>query len=116
MDQLEVVERAYSRWREGKQRQADPIPEELWKKAVEVARVHGTTLTARRLGLNHSALKQRIDRSTQAFVELPVGLLGGPEAVVEVEDQAGTRMRVVLRGVSAQEVGSLAREIWTARA
>lgn len=115
---LEDIARAFARWRSKKRRPGDPVPESLWRRAVDAARVHGTTKTGRRLRLNHSALKQRIERSeaaTQDFVELPLGLMASSEAIVEVEDTEGTRLRLILRGAKPHEAAAAARELWTAR-
>lgn len=117
---LEDVRRAFTRWRASKRRPGEPVPEALWTRAVAAARVHGTTKTARRLGLNHSALKQRIEltaaeASAAGFVELPAGLLGAPDATLELEDVSGVRLRLVLPGARPQEVATAARELWSAR-
>lgn len=116
---LEDVRRAFARWRRGKQRPSDPVPEELWARAVEAAQDHGPTRTARVLGLNHSALKQRIQRATPSpvpeFVELPLGLMSARESTLELEDQAGARLRLVLPGAKPHEVAAAARELWGAR-
>jgi hypothetical protein len=109
------------RWRAGKRRQGQPVPEALWSRAVDAARVHGTTRTARRLGLNHSVLKQKIERATAGeasapgFVELPPGLLRPANSTLELEDVKGIRLRLVLPGASPQEVAAAARELWSAR-
>lgn len=117
---LDDVERAFARWRAGKLRPGEPTPEALWARAVDAARAHGTTKTAERLGLNHSALKQRIERSgpeTSAprFVELPPGLLSLPEPTLELEDVTGVRLRLVLPGAKPQEVAAAALELWSSR-
>jgi 8-oxo-dGTP pyrophosphatase MutT (NUDIX family) len=120
MKQIKLVDvrRAFTRWRASKGRPGEPVPESLWARAVDAARVHGPTQTARRLGLNHSALKKRIDRAESSapdFVELPLGLVSAPESTVELEDAAGARLRLVLPGAKPQEVAAAARELWGAR-
>ncbi|MCO5170831.1 MAG: hypothetical protein M9894_31265 [Planctomycetes bacterium] len=57
---LNEVAQAFGRWRAEKVGN-EPLPESLWAQAVEAAREHGTTKTARLLRLNHSALKRRGD-------------------------------------------------------
>lgn len=116
---LDDVARAFARWRESKRRRGEPVPDALWRRAVDAARAHGTTKTSRRLGLNHSALKQRIERtaaeSAPGFVELPPGLLSPPDATLELEDVTGVRLRLVLPGASPHEVAAAARELWSTR-
>lgn len=123
---LDQVERAFVGWR-AKKNFREHLPEALWAKAVRAAREHGTTRTARLLRLNHSALKRRVverygppAEPAQTFVELPAISGAGPhvqqEATVEVEDAAGFRLRLVLRGLGPQEVAAAARELWSARA
>ena len=101
---LELVVRGFEVWR-ARKGTSDRVPAELWTSAVEAARVHGTTATARRLRLNHSVLKRRVDGAgagararAQRFVELPMSrvVAAAPpssESCVEVEDGAGFRMR-----------------------
>lgn len=127
---LNQVAQAFGRWRAEKVAN-DPVPESLWAQAAEAAREHGTTRTARLLRLNHSALKRRVaaDRGeaagalvpSEAFVELPLAAGAGwpcapREATLEVEDAAGFRLRLVLRGLEPREVAAAARELWRGRA
>ncbi len=115
---LEDVACAFARWRQDRKPGAR-IPDTLWAQASEAAEAHGMTATAHRLGLNHSQLKRRskvvAPVSTPEFVELPLGGLPllGHESVVEVEDASGSRLRLVLRGVSAGEVAAAAKELWS---
>lgn len=115
--ELEVAARGFADWR-ARKGASERVPEGLWLRAVEAARAHGTTTTARRLRLNHSVLKRRVDGPSPAqhFVELPLSqvVAAGDEACVELDDGAGFRMRLVLRG-SPVEVAAAARELWRAR-
>jgi hypothetical protein len=117
--ELEIAARGFADWR-AKKGTGERVPEGLWTRAVEAARAHGTTTTARRLGLNHSVLKRRVDVAapTQQFVEMSLSgiVAAGHEACVEVEDGAGFRMRLLLRGATPLEVAAAARELWRARA
>jgi hypothetical protein len=129
---LSDVAQAFEQWRAEKVGKK-PLPEALWAQATEAAREHGTTRTAQLLRLNHSALKRRLaaDRGgkkaesalvpAQTFVELPSGASAGwpcppREATLEVEDAAGFRLRLVLRGLEPREVAAAARELWSGRA
>ena len=111
---LEDVARAFRGWRRDKRTKG--IPEELWARAAGAAHEHGVTETARRLRLNHARLKERCERERRdvGFVELAASELPlAGESVVELEDGAGMRLRLVLRGASVAEVTAAARELWS---
>lgn len=119
---MEEAERAFREWRRrrggGAGGAGKEIPDELWVQAVEVARVHGLTRTASRLRLNQTRLKHRCEsaaRGKGAFVELSANELpsSASEFVVELEDDSGIRLRVVLRGVSITAVTAAAKELWS---
>jgi uncharacterized phosphosugar-binding protein len=121
-DAFAEAERAFTEWRQRRGSGASKaIPEELWARAVGLARVHGATRTAKRLRLNQARLKQRSEaRDRDGFVELAASdlplvtesVVG--ESVVELEDAAGARMRLTLRGVSLAAVTAAAKELWGA--
>jgi len=50
----------FDRWR-SRQPQRTRLPEELWRKAVVLARKHGLNKTASALGLKYYSLKKRIE-------------------------------------------------------
>jgi len=109
------AERAFRDWRRSKR--TKEIPEQLWANAVRVASVHGLTKTCERLRLNPTRLKERCERaaSGRGFVELAASELRlAEELVVELEDAAGTRLRLVLRGASVEAVTAAAKELWSA--
>ncbi len=107
----------------------------LWARAVALAQVHGAWKTTKRLGLNHEALKKRCLEATRAaakveatplapsptFVELPLAEIvtgraaSAAQAIVELEDATGARLRVVLPGAKPSEVAAVAGELWSAR-
>jgi len=119
MDQgnrMEDADRAFRDWRRNK-RTSEPIPEELWARAASAASVHGVTRTAERLRLNGTRLKQRTElEARRGFVELSASDLPlSSECVVEIEDGAGSRLRLVLRGASVAAVTAAAKELWGVR-
>lgn len=111
------TERAFRDWRRCRVVGA-AIPEALWERAAEVARVDGVAETARRLRLNQTRLKRRCDdtaRESVGFVELTANELSGAgESVVEIEEAGVRRLRVVLRGASVAAVTAAAKELWGA--
>ena len=112
------AERAFQSWRRGRRTSGGKaIPEQLWAEAVRMAGVHGVTKTAERLRLNGTRLKERCARAERGtgFVELAASELPmSSECVVEIENAAGSRMRLVLRGASIAAVTAAAKELWGA--
>ena len=49
-------------WRKGHARRT-PLPDEIWKAAVELARRHGVYRTARSLPIDNASLRKRLNRS-----------------------------------------------------
>ena len=116
---LEKIRRRLERWR---QRRAigTRIPDSLWAAAVRAAESYGICRTARVLRLDYYSLKRRLeqriagrDQGTEgepaaAFVELAVPAAAAPrECTVELEDDAGAKMRIHLRGVETSDLAAL---------
>ena len=103
------------------------VPEELWKAAVEFAKVHGVSRVAQGLGLNYGALRRRVDDTKRrrgegavtkpSFVEVEVGALASQETecIVELEDRKKGKMTIRLRGTSGVDVAALAATFWKRR-
>jgi len=81
------------------------MPEELWSRAVALARTHGVYAVARVLGLNYGTLRSRVgagrqgagegEPNTPAFVEVPVVAgAGTAPSVVELWRGDGARMTI----------------------
>lgn len=120
---LEKVQNDLERWRRSRRRRS-PIPEGLWKAAVEVARQCGLTRTARILRLDYNGLKHRLDQSdplqvcnptsASAFMELlPALPTVIADCLLELEDGRGTRLKIQLKGAGSQEVLSIGRGLWS---
>jgi hypothetical protein len=85
-----------------------------------LAEKHGVGRTASVLGLDYYALKKRAAAAdsgasavSPAFVELPASsLVAVRECILEIEDGAGARMRVQLKGYAASEVAAVGRSFW----
>jgi hypothetical protein len=96
------------------------IPESLWDSAAKLAAEHGLNRTARVLRLDYYSLKKRFDSATavaesSTFFELPSSSLSiASECVVELEDTAGSRMRVHVKGQNLPDVLALSRSFWNA--
>jgi hypothetical protein len=59
--ELSGLREAVARWREEGGGRGSKIPEDLWDRAVRVARVEGLWRTARTLGFEYKRLKERVE-------------------------------------------------------
>lgn len=104
------------------------IPASLWASAVKLATVYGVCRTAAVLRLDYYGLKRRVEAKASiaapeaasgqppAFVEWPVSVLGsGGECVIELENAAGAKMRVQLKGMHAPDLLALSDSFWNTR-
>ncbi len=120
----EVISR-FQQWRSTHVR-GSRIPEPLWQLALELAKRHGMTRTAKTLGLNIDVLHRRLNpdaagRTGQArsskgrahFVELPIASSAGSRScTIEFREGAGDALlRVELGGFAPEELGALIRVI-----
>jgi hypothetical protein len=99
----------------------------LWAEAVEVARVEGIEVTARRLRLDRSRLAGRMQAAGAAasgepagevgadsgFVELDAGRLGlSPRTVIRLEGRDGEWLEVELGAGAAIDLAALVEAFW----
>lgn len=116
---LSHARRQLDQWR-SRQSGRKRLPQELWSKAVALAREHGINKTARTLGLKYDSLKKHLEATPPAasgrgkvepeFIELlpqemmPLSL----ECTIELEDGRGGKMRMHMKGASLADLASLA--------
>lgn len=124
---LATARRQFEQWR---QQHPHPkrLPEELWEKAVVLARQHGINPTARVLGLNYDALKWRLqvragDTSSsppemQEFLELVPGALAAPPVLctIEWDDGHGATLRMHVQGATLPDLATFATRLRSNRA
>jgi hypothetical protein len=118
--QVESVRRRLGRWRSHR-KHPSRIPEELWASAAELAGSYGLAKTARALRLDYYSLKERLETRSQSrspeanappsFVEL-VPQAGVAECTIELEDPAGARMRIHLKGQAVPDLTQLSGSFW----
>lgn len=104
---LEEVRHGFEMWRKDR-RTRGPIPEDLWRAAVEQCESHSVYKVSRALRVNFTDLRNRVekvrDRAVSAgepigFVELDIGARILPfDCVVEMESSNGSKMRMYLKG------------------
>jgi hypothetical protein len=116
--QLQDLRRQFEQWRASRSRPS-PIPDPLWRAAVDVARRHGIDRTARALHLEYNALKRRV-RATAAhrgarprFVELPsLERSSGHDCVLEIQRARGAVVRIQVTGLAMTDLVALTRAVW----
>ena len=109
------------------------IPKVLWTAAVKLAADFGISRTATALRLNYYDLKKHVEsqapsqraasaaKHATAFVELPSALPVewrpalpvAPECVIELENPAGSKMRIHLKGHHGPDLVALSRGFWS---
>ena len=124
---LTEVQERFRLWREKRERKTAPIPQQLWQAACAVARESSVGKVSRALRLDHRKLKrhaQRYDRTRAQRTDSRGGFGGGfvevemsagttaVEWVVEVEEAGGRKLKVSMRGVSADEAAQVAGALW----
>lgn len=118
------VEEPLAAWRQ-QRRHREPIPEPLWRQIVPLARVHGVSPIAQALGLNYTALKNRMGErapspgtspAASGFIEASMApWLAGPQYILEVEDRRGAKLTLRVARAGEAEVLALARGLWRQR-
>ena len=115
---LEALRRRFERWR-STHRARTRIPERLWKAAADAARTYGLHRTARALPVEYYSLKKRAEQqragsgASAAFMELPSLPAGASECTLELEDRAGSKMRVRLKAATPPDLAALCRSFWS---
>jgi hypothetical protein len=97
----------------------------LWDAAAKMAQRYGLARTASVLGLDYYRLKKRLDQNAAhgsetrpaaaktTFMEFPAPVRpAAPECVVELEDSAGAKMRIHLKGAEAPDLAALSRSFF----
>jgi hypothetical protein len=120
---LERTRRRFDHWRETRKVRSR-IPESLWTSAVKMARAYGINRTARALRIDYYSLKERVEsevsscgvskkNTSSTFVELAAPAIANTcECLLELEDVAGAKMRIHLKGVEVPDLAALSRSFW----
>ena len=115
---MEAARTRFEQWRSSRSRKS-PIPDELWKLAVNAARQQGVNRAAQQLHLDAGKLKRLLVAADQRrskrprqprFVELIApATAASPECVIEFESTAGSKMRVHWKAAVAPDWTNLLR-------
>ena len=104
------------------------IPKSLWTAAARLAAQFGISYTATRLRLNYNDLKKHVETAAPpsripsaakqfpSFVELPAcSFPASGECVIELENAAGSKMRIHLKGPHGPDLVALSGTFWNMR-
>ena len=115
---FDEVRTRFENWRQNR-RGKQPIPDELWSAAIEVARRDGVNPTAAALHLDGGKLKRRMvaagsvsgKAATPTFVELMPPAVDLRECTIELEGRKG-KLRIHWKGATSADVAALSRALW----
>jgi hypothetical protein len=116
---VDLARRAFDRWRRVRSR-GTPIPEALWRMALELASKYGVSQASLALHLDYYAVKRRLTAtggvqtkpSTTEFVELsmPSSSHVG-RCQVEIRDTLGDTLRIDVSGLCARDLATFVRAV-----
>ena len=123
---LEKAREQFERWRSERKR-GERIPGALWDLAVQLSGKYGPYRIAKTLRLDYAMLKRRVETSEghpsepsegPAFVEVASGLPTSPSSgcVVEIESEAGAKMRFHFEATEAAVLASMAERFLRGKA
>jgi len=106
---LEEVSAQLDNWRKTKTGIREPIPTKLWQQAVVLCQKHSVSCVAKTLRLSYTDLRERvygppiskrpINKKDPAFIEIKYQQpFLTSEAIVEIEDKNGLKMRICFKG------------------
>jgi hypothetical protein len=117
-DGIEAARTRFEQWRSSRSGKA-PIPDELWKLAINAARQQGVNRAAQQLRLDAGKLKRLLvgserpkpkRRRQPRFVELiPTATAASSECVIELESASGSKMRIQWKTTVPPDWASLLR-------
>ena len=110
------------RWRRTRHKRS-PMPAELWKEAVSLAKTHGVYRIASELRLGYESLRKRVAVApedgrdgTSGFVEVEgaqlVGAFESARTAVEFSDSDGAKLVIRLSDREELNVVGLAEAFW----
>ncbi|MCP4405238.1 MAG: hypothetical protein GY801_49055 [bacterium] len=117
---LETVKQEFKQWRASRKHRSR-IPDELWDAAASLSGQYSVHYISRSLGVNHSALRDRItarsmveNREIQTcFFELPppqpAPIVG---CLIEMENSHGDKMRMHFTGEASFDLLALGQDFW----
>ena len=108
-------------WRSQQPNKRTRLPQELWRKAVVLAKEHGLNKTARALNVKYDSLRKHLHEAGAAeessvkpqpdFIELLPGPVtpSGVECLIEWAEGPNAIVRMHIKGAGLSELTALAR-------
>jgi hypothetical protein len=121
---LEPLRNRLESWRESCNQKRRRIPEELWSDLVEAASKYGVAVVSKRLRVDYSSLKSRLEEAFPAvksvdkaakFIEISPPLARKSCAnAIELQKSGGSKIRIEFEGALSKELSSLSERLWRA--
>ena len=119
---LSEVKEQFKTWRKTR-KSLRPIPVHLWASAVNLTAKHSISQIAKELVLDYSTLKKRaaVKKNADGASMSPAGFIevnlepptAVSECIVEMQDIAGSKMRMHFRGQTDFDLLELAKAFWS---
>ena len=118
---LSKARRQLDHWRSQQPTKRARLPQDLWRKAVVLAKEHGLNNTARALNVKYDSLRKHLHEASAAeessvkpppdFIELLPGTVtpSGVECMIEWADAHNVTVRMHIKGAGLSELTTLAR-------
>ena len=114
----------FKHWRQTRKSRREPIPRQLWQAAAQLAGRYSINDISKALRLNYTDLKNHVHgrccketaktASSAAFIELGCRpSLFESECIVEMEDRAGSKMRMCFKGQTNFDLLELGKAFWS---
>ncbi len=121
---LTDVRTKFEHWRQTRKSCREPIPEQLWQAAVQLAGRHSINKISRALRLNYTELKNHIQGrawkqaikpvQSNAFIELDCGHpFFESECIVEMDNKDGSKMKWYFKGRTDLDFLELGKAFWS---
>lgn len=125
---LASLQRRFEHWRQT-HKVSSRIPDSLWSAAARAANTHGVSRVATMLRVNYNVLKKRVEQVVASAGGRPNALAAPPgdtvaqfvelaspvsacECTLELEDSAGAKMRVQLKGIGMPNLATVSQSFW----
>jgi hypothetical protein len=115
---IEEVRQRLDSWRKTKKNHHEPIPEDLWQAAADLARAHSVNSVSKALRLSYTDLKDHAcghtksrtkKRKRSSFVEIePMVPSPFQEVTMEMENTKGSKVKISLKDLNGSRIMSLA--------
>jgi len=119
---LEDIRQQFNTWRKNKT--SKRTPKKLWQAAVDLHKVEGLSIhrVSKALHLNFNDFKKQIannnvpaiqDAQVPAFIELGSHPVFPSECLIEMENTAGSKMRMSFKGNTDLDLLELGKSFWS---